>query len=324
MTRFNQPVLALLAALLMSVAGAGRAASLEAISIVVFGAPSLGAFLPPVVKHLKLDEQNGLAITFVERTPDAYTAQFNSGEFQLGGSAAVLTVGQADVRGVKVAYLFNLFDYWGTVVTSKPSIKSLKDLEGQDLAAARGTTNYVMFEWFARQQGVDPTKMSVVNTATPGLVGYAMADRASGVQLWEPAYTVLLAKKPELRTLDLEIGKRWTAYAGSRNIPYLGVAAHISWIEQHRDLVPKLFATYKAAADWIVANPDEASKLISPKGSADDQKAIAALIKSNERLGLNVRWASDVRKEIEAVYAAGRSTGFLGSEPAKTTVYQPQ
>src|ERR1700694_4800545 len=166
-----------------------RAQAPEPVSIVVFGPPSLGAFLPPVIKAKKLDEKNGLAIKFEERTPDAYTAQFNSGEFQLGGSASLLTVGLADVRGVKVTYLFNLFDYWGAVVTSRPDVRSLKDLEGKDLAAARGTTNYVMFDWFARQQGLDTTKLQVVNTATPGLVGYAIADRATAVQLWEPAYT---------------------------------------------------------------------------------------------------------------------------------------
>jgi len=303
-------------------AGPAHAADLESISIVVFGPPSLGAFLPPVIKSLKLDEQHGLAINFVERTPDAYTAQFNSGEFQLGGSASLLTIGQADVRGVKVAYLFNLFDYWGAVVTSRPEVKSLKDLEGKELAAARGTTNFLMFDWFARQQGVDPTKLAVVNTATPGLLGYALADRAAAVQLWEPAYTILLAKKPSLRTLDLQIAAKWTAFAGSKSIPYLGVAAHIDWIDKHRDAVPKLHAAYKAAADWIVAHPDEAAALISPKGTADDRKAVADLIKSNERLGLNVRWASELRKEIEAVYAAGKSIGFLGADPAKTSIYQ--
>ena len=324
MTGLKRKALAFLAAGCIGAGGAARAADLENLSIVVFGAPSLGAFLPPVIKQQKLDEQNGLSITFVERTPDAYTAQFNSGEFQLGGSASLLTVGQADVRGVKVAYLFNLFDFWGAVVTSRPEVKSLKDLEGKELAAARGTTNYLMFDWFARQQGVDPAKLSVVNTATPGLVGYALADRAAAVQLWEPAYTILLSKKPSLRTLDLQIAEKWTAYAGSRNIPYLGVAAHIDWIEKHRAAVPKLYATYKAAAEWIVAHPDEAAKLIAPKGSAEDQKAVADLIRSNERLGLNVRWAADVRKEIEAVYAAGRQIGFLGSDPAKTSVYQAQ
>jgi hypothetical protein len=167
----------------------------EPISIVVFGAPSLGALLPPVIKAQKLDEKNGLAIKFEERTPDAYTAQFNSGEFQVGGSAALLTVGLADARGVKVTYLFNLFDFWGAVVTSRPDVKELKDLESKDLAAAKGTTNYVMFDWFARQLGADTGKFSVINTATPGLVGYAMADRASAIQLWEPAYTTLISKE---------------------------------------------------------------------------------------------------------------------------------
>src|SRR5262245_40882475 len=296
--------------------------ALDKVSIVVFGPPSLGAFLQPIIKQFKFDEANGLAIDFAERTPDAYAAQFNSGEFQVGGSAAVLTVGLADARGVKVAYLFNLFDYWGAVVTSRPDVKTLKDLEGKDLAAARGTTNYIMFDWFARQQGVDLAKVAVINTATPGLVGYALADRAAAVQLWEPAYTTLMSKKPGMRTLDLEIGRHWQAFAGSRSIPYLGVAAHVAWIEQHREAVPKLYETYKAAAAWLVAHPQDAAKLISPKGSAEDQQAIADLIKANDRLGLNIRWAADVRNDIEWGYAAARSTGFLPSDPARTSVYQ--
>src|SRR5207245_7554485 len=164
-----------IAALAFSPAGAQE---LQKLSIVVFGPPSLGAFLPPVIKANKLDEKNGLSIRFEERTPDAYTAQFNSGEFKLGGSASLLTVGLADVRGVKVSYLFNLFDFWGAVVTSKPEVKTLKDLEGRQLAAARSTTNYIMFEWLAKKQGVDTSKIAVVNTATPGLLGFAMADRA--------------------------------------------------------------------------------------------------------------------------------------------------
>lgn len=313
--------LALLGAVLGAPAPA-FAQALERVTIVVFGSPSLGNFLPPIIKAHKLDEANGLSITFAERTPDAYTAQFNSGEFQVGGSAAVLTVGLADVRGVKVTYLFNLFDFWGAVVTSKPEIKTLKDLEGKDLAAAKGTTNYVMFDWFARQQGLDTSKVSVVNTATPGLVGYALADRATAVQLWEPAYTTLMAKKPSMRTLDLNIAESWQKATGSRVIPYLGVAAHLDWAQKNAALVPKLFDAYKAAADWATANPDEAAKLIAPKGGAQDQKAIADLIKANDRLGLNVRWAGDVRKEIEEVYKAGRSIDFLPSEPSPASIYQ--
>jgi len=294
----------------------------EPISIVVFGAPSLGALLPPVIKAQKFDEKSGLAIKFEERTPDAYTAQFNSGEFQVGGSAALLTVGLADARGVKVTYLFNLFDFWGAVVTSRPDIKELKDLQGKDIAAAKGTTNYVMFDWFARQLGADTGKFSVVNTATPGLVGYAMADRATAIQLWEPAYTTLISKKPEIRTIDIKIADSWKKFTGSSSIPYLGVAAHVAWAEKNRNLIPKLFAAYKEAAEWVAANPEAASKLILPKGTADDQNAIAALIRHNDRLGMNVRWASDLRKEINSVYAAGRSIAFLPADPSPTTIYE--
>jgi ABC-type nitrate/sulfonate/bicarbonate transport system substrate-binding protein len=299
-----------------------RAQALEKVSIVIFGAPSLGAFMPPVIKARKLDAANGLDIAFHERTPDAYAAQFNSGEFKVGGSAALLTIGLADVRGVKVKYLFNLFDYWGAAVTSVPEIRTLRNLEGRQLAAARATTNYIMFEFFAKQLGVDLSKVQVVNTATPGLVGYALANRADAVQIWEPAYTLLLAKKPDIRTLEADIGPIWKRFAGGGRIPYLGVGAHSDWVEQHPALVAKLYATYKAAADWIMANPDAAAPLIASGASAEDLKAMAALIRSNERLAMSLVPAKEIRNEIEAVFRAGGDVGYLPTLPSGGTIHE--
>jgi NitT/TauT family transport system substrate-binding protein len=291
------------------------------ITIVVFGFPSLGAFMPPVIKAKKLDEAHGLDIEFVERPPDAYTTQFNSGEFKVGGSAAVLTVGLADARGVKVKYLFNLFDFWGTIVTSRPEIKTVKDLEGKELAAAASTTNFVMSSFFAKQQGVDVAKVKVVNTATPGLVGYALADRADAVQLWEPAYTLLKSKKPDIRMLNTNMSKTWKTFAGGERIPYLGLAAHDDWIEANQALIPKLYATYKEAGDYIVKHPEESAALISPNATPADLEALVSLIKSNDRLGMNVIGASDVHKQIEAVYQAGIDVGYLKVQPSSDTIY---
>ena len=291
------------------------------VTIVVFGFPSLGAFMPPVIKARKIDAAHGLDIEFVERPPDAYTTQFNSGEFKVGGSAAVLTVGLADARGVKVKYLFNLFDFWGTIVTSRGEIKSAKDLEGKELAAAASTTNYIMSSFFAKQQGVDMSKVKVVNTATPGLVGYALADRADAVQLWEPAYTLLKAKKPDVRMLDTNMSKTWKSFAGGERIPYLGVAAHSDWIEANQALIPKLYATYKEAGDYIAKNPEESAKLIAPKSTPEDQAALVSLIKANDRLSMSVVGANEVRKQIEAVYKAGIDVGYLKTQPSVDTIY---
>jgi NitT/TauT family transport system substrate-binding protein len=131
-----------------------------------------------------------------------------------------------------------------------------------------------------------------------------------------------LSKKSEMRTIDLAIADSWKKFTGSRNIPYLGVAAHIDWAEKNAKLIPKLYAAYKEAAEWVTAHPDEAAKLISAKGTPDDQKAIAELIRANDRLGMNVQWASDVAKEINAVYAAGKSIAFLPADPSAATIYQ--
>jgi len=298
-----------------------HAQPLQKLSIVIFSPPSLGAFLPPVIKAKRLDQANGLDIAFEERTPDAYTAQFNSGEFKVGGSASLLTIGLADARGVKVKYLFNLFDFWGAVVTSRPEVKTLKDLEGRELAAARATTNYVMFEFLAKKLGVDVAKFKVINTATPGLVSYALADRADAVEIWEPAYTLLTAKKPTIRTLDMDIAQVWKAFAGGSRIPYLGVGAHADWAEQNPALVDKLYATYRQAAEWIVKNPDEAAPLVAPGASADDVKAMASLIRSNERLAMNLAPANALAAEIKAVYRAGVDVGYFPTLPADATIY---
>jgi ABC-type nitrate/sulfonate/bicarbonate transport system substrate-binding protein len=298
-----------------------RAAGPTPITIVVFNPPSLGAMFPAVIKQHKFDIANGLDITFVERPPDAYAAQFNSGEFQVGGSASVLILGLGATRGIKTSYLFNLFDYFGTVVTNRADIKTIADLKGKQLAAAKGTTNYTMFAWLAKQQGVDPDSFQVVNTATPGLVGYALADRADAVQLWEPAYSLVTAERPAIHTLNLNIAKVWRAFAGGSTLPYLGVAAHQEWIDQHRKLIPALYRTYQGAAEWVMANPAAAAPLVAAVKDDAERKAIIALIRNSSRLALNLQPAGKISKEIEATYRAGLDVGLFKQMPPASSIY---
>lgn len=297
--------------------------ALEKISIAHFSPPSLGAFMPPIIKAQKFDEKNGLLIDYHPLPPDAYISAFNSGQYQVSSSAAAMTVGLANTRGVDIVNLFNVFDFWCAVVTSEPDIKTVKDLEGRDIAAAKGTISYVMFEWLAKHQGVDVRKISVISTATPGLVGYAMAERSAAVQLWEPAYTILKARKPSIKMLDLKLTDTWKSFTQSSTIPYQGVAAHRKWIEEHPQLVEKLYKTYKEAGEWLLANPDKAATLILPKGSAEEQHAIGQLIRAQDRLGLNVVWARDMRKEIDELYKIGVDMGYLSKIPDAGTIYDP-
>ena len=308
-------------------AAMGMAAALSAqaqtpeVEMVVFGPPSLGAFLPPVIEEFDLDTKNGVDLVFVQRPPSAYAAQFNSGEFKIGGSAALLSIANANNKGLDVAYLFNIFDYFGAVVTRNPEVKTLKDLEGRTLAAATATTNYAIFRWLAGRQGVDTSKIDVVNTAPPGLVGFLMADRADAVQLWEPAFSVVSHRVDDLHVLDMKVEEQWKAFSDTTRIPYLGVAAHRDWIEENEALIPGIRKAYEEAAAWVLANPDKAAELIAATIKGGDAKVIADLIKQNDRLALGVNAAGDLKKEIHAVYRAGVDLGYLKEAPGDSSIY---
>jgi ABC-type nitrate/sulfonate/bicarbonate transport system substrate-binding protein len=175
--------------------------------------------------------------------------------------------------------------------------------------------------WFAKEIGVDMDKISVVNTAPPGLASYALNDRAAGVQVWDPGYDILKARKPDIRSLDLKIPETWKKFTGGTAIPYLGVGAHASWVEKNQHLVPKLFDAYKAAAEWTLANPDEASRIIIAKGTPDAQKAVAELIRANERLGMKVQWPSEIKKDMLSIYKVGMDVGLMQTNPGEQTFY---
>ena len=92
----------LVVALALGAGGQAHSQALTKLEVLVFSPPSLSAFLPPIIKAQKFDQANGLDLSFPERTPDAYTTQFNSGEFKVGGAGTLQLIGNADTRGIKV------------------------------------------------------------------------------------------------------------------------------------------------------------------------------------------------------------------------------
>ena len=161
----------------------------------------------------------------------------------------------------------------------------------------------------------------MVNTATPGLVGYAVAERADAVQLWEPAYTLVKAAMPQIHSIDLNIAKVWNDFSGGGTLPYLGVAAHQEWIDGHRSLVAPLYRAYKQAADWVMANPAAAAPLIASLKSDAERAAMTAMIKDNSRLALDLQPAGKIAKQIMATYKAGIDVGLFKDMPPESTIY---
>ncbi len=301
-------------------AAAASEGGVPSVEMVVFNPPSLGAFLPAVIEDQGFDVKNGIDIQFVGRPPDAYNTEFASGQYPLGGSAALLSEAVRVNRGVDVQYLFNLFDYFGAVVSTTPEITELADLPGHSLAAATTTTNYAMFQYFAQQQGVELANVTVQNTAPPGLIAQALTGRSDAVQLWEPAFSILREQAPDSTVLDLGITTTWEGEFGFTDIPYLGVAAQADWVADNPDLLDPLFATYEETGGWVLDNPAEAAEIIAATIPDGDPAVIQELIENNDRLGLNVQRSSQNADAIRAVFQAGLDSGYLEELPADTII----
>ena len=292
------------------------------VEMAMFSPPSLGAFLPAVIDDQEFDLAHGIDIVYQERAPDAYNQEFAAGHYQVGASGSLMSEAQRVSQGVDVAYLFNVHDFWATVVATDDSVTELADLNGRDLAAVASSTSYAMFQWFAQEAGLDLSTVDITNTQTGGLGTQALTGRSTAVQMWEPGYSTLMASNDTegLTELDIQV-ENWEARYGFSAIPYLGVAAHRSWIEENQELIPRLQAIYEDAAEWALANPEEAGEIIAATIPDGEAEPIIELLRDNDRLGLNVYGAGEQADAIRAVFEAGVEIGYFDDVPSDDAIY---
>lgn len=295
-------------------AAAERKDGVAHVDIAVLEAPSLTSFYAPIIDGKKLDIKNGLDITFTPKSTIALRTEVANGSADVSAGATVLTdVALLNQKGADTRYLFNVYDWWGTVVTPAGSdIQDLSDLENQKIVGALSTTNYAMFKITAGLAGVDLTSFKESSAEPSGLVAAAKSGREDAVQLWEPAHSVLTNGNEDFRALDLVDSMRKAT--GIERIPYVGMAAQREWLESNRDLVDPMYKTFAAAADFIRENPDEAAELIA-KGTNLPLTAVAALLNAPDRLALDVYPASEATDELSALLDAAVKFGVLKSKP---------
>lgn len=297
-----------------------EAQSLRKVTMIGFEHPSLGAFLTPLIKMKEFDKKNGLDITFELKDGRTVRADYASGRYQVDGSGAYLNHAQFRVKGLKTQFLFNTFDYYGAFLTEKPAIKKIADLNGREIAAAKFSTNYWLFMFFAKHGGLDLAKAKVQSSGVAGLGTLLMAGRVDAVHMWEPALTVVEHRAPG-RFRRIEYDQEWASLTGRKVNPYIAVAAHERWIRENAPLIPRLFATHKDAERFVARQPDEAARIIA-RGAKLPEPVIREVIKSG-RIRLNVAWSHEVSGDIQAMFKAAHEVGSIEKIPDPGIFYRP-
>lgn len=291
------------------------------LTIPTLPSPSLGAFIGPVIKAKHFDTDNGLELSFVQKPTATYRTDFAAGTDQLGGSGTLLAdVALLSDKGIDVVYLFNVFDFWATVVVPANSdIKSIADLKGKTLTATLPTASFPMFRYLASLDGLDMETVQLRNSDSSGLVPTAKSGRSDAVQLWEPSYSILTHGNNQFRSID--VMSKWRQTTGLNAFPYLGVSAQRAWVNQNSTLIPKLYATYQKAAEFIKTNPNEAAAVIANDLNISEP-VIRELIAS-DRLQLNVYWAGTNKPAGLEVFKAAMKVGYLKTMPKESILYDP-
>ena len=294
--------------------------ALPTIAVSAFNPPSLGAFVPPIIKARGLDKANGFVLEMSYKPSDTYQVDYASGRDEVGGSSTFISEARRVSQGVETVCLFNIFDYFAGVVTSNPQIKSFRDLEGKQLAADTPTTAWGMGQWFLQKSGVDMSKVRVISQGSPAMVVSIQAGRADAVWVSEPTYSVLMhgpgADKLHSVVADHAL---WKQLTGLGALPFLGVSAHKGWVAKNKELAQALYAAYRQAGVWAVANPADAARIIA-EATKLQPKPLEEALKSG-RLGLNVQPAISGKDTVLAALQLAMQAKQVEKVPAADSFF---
>jgi len=286
-----------------------------AIRVSAFNPPSLGSYIPPIIKARGLDRAHGFTLEMAYKPSDTYQVDFASGQDQVGGSSTFISEARRASQGVEVVCLFTVFDYFGALITSNPQIKTFKDLEGKQLAADTPTTLWAMGQWFLTKSGTDLTKVRVISQGAPAMVVSIQTGRVDAVFVSEPTYSVIMRgpNAGHLRSVAAD-NALWKQLTGLPTLPLLGVSAHKGWLARNRDQAQALYAAYREAADWAGAHPADAARIIAEATKLNPVPLEDAL--KSGRLGLRVQPAVNGRDTILAALQLAVQTKQVEKVPA--------
>lgn len=151
-------------------------------------------------------------------------------------------------------------------------IKSLKDMEGHVLAAPAGSATERMFKPLALKNGVDPTKVKVLNAAPNLIEQMLVTGQADAIAQFAPtSYMNFIAMKK-----SPEKDFRWFFYSESGLDLYSnGVMVSQKLIREKPDVVRALVRAINKAVIDVAANPDmgiDTLKTVEPLTNVDLEK----------------------------------------------------
>ena len=211
-----------------------------------------------VLKHFGWVEQAykplGVNVKWVLSTGSNRALEYlNSGSIDFGSTAGLASVlSRANGNPIRAVYIYSRPEWTALVVPKTSPIHSIKDLKGKKVAAAKGTDPYLFLLRSLHDNGLKKTDVELVSL-----------QHADGRQALERGQVDAWAGlDPLMAASQLEAGSRLIY----RNLAYntYGVLnINDAFAKRYPDDVRQVIGLYERARKWILANREDAAKLLS-------------------------------------------------------------
>ena len=296
-------------------------AALPQIDLPITALPSLNETVSFIIRAGKFDQKNGIIINFKPRPLGPALNDYRSGFTSLNAATTLVQEGDHLNRGLPTRVLFSTFDYYSTILSADPGIRTLKDLEGKRLGANTVSGMYSMFQWFAMKEKVSLDKSNIQSLGMPALVPTLMAGRVDALHCWEPAASIVEQRAPG-RFHRIDFSHKWKQYTGFDVLPFLTVAVTKHWADTQRHLIPSLFNAYKDASDFLYSNQQDAVQMMAELIEGKIPTPVLEEMVRKDTFLFYPRNLQEMRKETEAVFRAMVETGRTDQMPGPDLIYE--
>src|SRR3954466_12979987 len=189
------------------------------------------------------------------------------------------------------------------VVKGDSPIKTPADFKGKKIATPQlANTQDISCRAWLKSQGFKVTQTGggvlVIPTANPDQLGLLQRGGNDAVWTVEPWVT------------NLERGANAKVFMEETNVITTWLASSVKFLSEHRDLAKKVAAANQELTDWIVANPEEAQKLLVAELKEETRTAFPpdAVAQAWKR----IKFTTEVpHAMLEKAVQDGKDAGFL-------------
>jgi sulfonate transport system substrate-binding protein len=177
----------------------------------------------------------------------------NSGSVDFGSTAGLAAVlSRANGNPIKNVYIYSRPEWTALVVTKDSPIHSIRDLRGKKVASTTGTDPYLFLLRALHAEGMSKADIELVHLQHPD--GRVALERKS-VDAWS-------GLDPHMAASELDAGSR-LLYRNVNFNTYGFLNTTETFGARYPEYTRRVVKVYEKARAWILANPDEAVKILS-------------------------------------------------------------